>query len=615
MDFKVKFLPDNVEVSVAAGTDVLKAANVAGIAIKSNCGGSGSCGSCKVELANGQSVLACETLVERDMLITVPLNSRLTEHKVLVDTDANPEEILGSFNFNPLVKKVQLTLNEPTLEDSTSDLSRLVMELRKKLDLGDIVVGDVTLNLASFTQLGELLRENNWQVTVTLIELDGLMEIVNIEGGHNFTPPYGLALDIGTTTLAIYLVDLNDGKMVDKLGTYNKQALYGDDVITRIIYAEDNSDGLQELQEVVIKAVNKLIKQMMQNHSLQPKDISIMVAAGNTTMTHLFLGVSPKYLRLEPYIPAVTCLPPVKAKDLNIQMNPEGYVIMYPSVASYVGGDIVSGVLFTGIDKKEELTLFIDIGTNGEMVLGNQDWLVTCACSAGPSFEGGGITFGMRAMSGAIEKVEINPETLDVELSVVGDVPPIGICGSGLIDLMAKMRKTGIIDRTGKFNEDIINSRVRIVDGEPEYILCFKAESGNGKDIIITEADIKNLIRSKGAVYAGIRSLLSMVQLTEEDIDTVVIAGGFGNYINIDDAIEIGLLPDIAREKYQFVGNSSVKGTHLTLMSQQAFKFMTELARKMTYMELSVGNLFMDEYVSSMFLPHTDLNLFPSVMA
>ncbi len=611
MEYKVKFLPDNKEVTVIEGTSLLEAAGICDIQIKSSCGGAGSCGNCKV-VVGGETVLACQTEVHSDLEVVVPLSSRLSEHKVLVDEQDEIESLLSGFQFNPVVKNLKITISEPSLEDNTSDLTMLVREIKKELDLRDINCSDIMLNLANISHIGQLLRENNWKVTVTLFMLGNLLEMVNIQGGHHDQPPYGIALDIGTTTLAAYLVDLTSGKIIDKAGTYNKQSQYGDDVISRIIYADEEEQGLSRLQAVVIKSVNSLVREMLKRNSINENDVAVMVAAGNTTMSQLFLGISPKYLRLEPYIPAATNFPPIKAKDLGIKINPEGYVLMCPSVASYVGGDIVSGVLYTSVHKKKELVLFIDIGTNGEMVLGNQEWLVTCACSAGPSFEGSGITFGMRAMSGAIEKAVIDPETLDVTLSVIGDTPPIGICGSGLIDLLAQMRRAGIIDRSGKFN-NIENKRVQIVDGEPRYILSFASESGSGKDVYITEADVKNLIRSKGAVYAGIRSMLKMVELTEDAIDSVIIAGGFGNYLNIDDAVQIGLLPDMDRDKYKFVGNSSIKGAHLSLLSQEAYRSMADLAGHMTYIELSVGNTFMDEYSAALFLPHTNLSLFPSV--
>ncbi|NTW06131.1 MAG: DUF4445 domain-containing protein, partial [Peptococcaceae bacterium] len=471
MEYKVLFLPDNKEVQVAEGTTILEAAGKCDIQIKSNCGGVGACGNCKVEI-EGKKVLACEVLIASDLEVTVPITSRLSEHKVLVDEEIGIDALLGDFELNPIVKKVRITISEPTLEDNTSDLCMLIREVKKELNFRNINCSDIMLNLANISHIGQLLRDNQWRATVTLFVLGDLMEMVNIEGGHQDSPPYGLALDIGTTTLAVYLIDLSNGEIVDKAGTYNKQAQYGDDVISRIIYTDEEVQGLKTLQSVVINSVNALIKEMLKKNSLTGSDVSVMVAAGNTTMTQLFLGISPKYLRLEPYIPAATNFPPIKAKDLGISINSEGYILLAPSVASYVGGDIVSGVLYTQIHKKDELVLFIDIGTNGEMVLGNKDWLVTCACSAGPSFEGGGITFGMRAMSGAIEKVEINPDSLDVTLSVVGNAPPIGICGSGLIDLIAQMRKAAIIDRTGMFNS-LENKRISVVDNEPRYVLAF----------------------------------------------------------------------------------------------------------------------------------------------
>jgi uncharacterized 2Fe-2S/4Fe-4S cluster protein (DUF4445 family) len=302
----------------------------------------------------------------------------------------------------------------------------------------------------------------------------------------------------------------------------------------------------------------------------------------------------------------------VKAKEIGLKINPQGLVFNLPSVASYVGGDIVSGALVAELDKKDEITLFIDIGTNGEMVLGNKDWLMCCACSAGPAFEGGGISFGMRAMPGAIERVYIDKNTYEVKYKTIGDKAPMGICGSGLIDCLAKLREAGIIDRSGKI-QDVDTPRIRKGDDGPEYILAFAQESGINKDIVITESDIKNLIRAKGAIFAGVRIMLSMADLPIEAIDKILIAGGFGNYLNVPDAIRIGLLPDLPQDKFDFIGNSSLKGAHLALLSREALGFADNLGRSMTYLELSIGNAFMDEYVSALFLPHTDLSLFPSV--
>ena len=322
-------------------------------------------------------------------------------------------------------------------------------------------------------------------------------------------------------------------------------------------------------------------------------------------------------MRLEPYIPTMNEVPPVAAREIGLHLLPEGLVHSFPSVASYVGGDIVSGTLVTDMANGEDIVLFIDIGTNGEIVLGNQDWLVSCACSAGPCFEGGGIAFGMRAMPGAIERINIDATTLDVTYKVVGSIPPVGICGSGLVDCLAKLRDAGIIDRAGNFQlkHSTNSERLRATPDDKEFVLVWAHHAGGDKDIVITENDVKNLIRAKGAIYAGIRSLLTMVAVEIDMISRIVIAGGFGNYLNVHDSVEIGLLPDLPPESYQFIGNSSVKGARLALLSQNAWREAMELSRKMTYVELSIGTTFMDEFVSALFLPHTDLSLFPSVTA
>lgn len=460
----------------------------------------------------------------------------------------------------------------------------------------------------------EILRQANWDVSLTLTDLDDKYTITRIEPG-NEQPPYGLAIDIGTTTVVVYLVNLKTGAIEDKQGTYNKQAKFGDDVISRIVYAVETPDSMQEIHQAVIDTINELTDKLLARQNLIQADLTAAVVAANTTMTQLFLGINPRYLRLEPYIPTVSLTPSVPARELGLHILPEALVHSYPSVASYVGGDIVSGALITDMANKEEVTLFIDIGTNGEIVLGNQDWLVSCACSAGPCFEGGGINFGMRAMSGAIERVEIDPETLDVNLTVVGRILPVGICGSGLVDCLAKMRKAGIIDRAGNFQleRSSYSARLRQTPDDKEFVLAWAHQAGGDKDIVITENDVKNLIRAKGAIYAGIRSLLQMVAMDIDLIDRIDIAGGFGNYLNVPDSVQIGLLPDLPAEKYEFIGNSSVKGACLALLSQKAWREAADLARKITYVELSIGTTFMDEFVSALFLPHTDLSLFPTV--
>ncbi|MHB8125878.1 MAG: ASKHA domain-containing protein [Desulfitobacteriaceae bacterium] len=633
---QVNFMPENRTIEVENGTSLLKAASTAGIFIKSGCGGKGSCGACKVvvlvgnpevvstgnltpeQIAHGVR-LSCRTLVQGDVTVEVPPESRLQEHQVLMGDvqkgfiKETEDDLLLKYERHPLATKVRLQITEPTITENASDWARLHLELKRVLQAGN---KPIKLPLSVLQRLPESLRQANWDVSVTLTDLDTEYTVIRVDKGND-RPTYGLAIDIGTTTVVVYLLDLLTGEIVDRQGTYNKQAKFGDDVISRIVYAVDTPKNLLEIQQAIIDTINDLIDKMLARQNLDILELATAVVAGNTTMTQLFLGVDPRYVRLEPYIPSMNEVPTVAAREIGLHLLPEGLVHSFPSVASYVGGDIVSGTLITDMANGEDIVLFIDIGTNGEIVLGNQDWLVSCASSAGPCFEGGGIAFGMRAMPGAIERINIDNTTLDVTYQVVGSIPPVGICGSGLVDCLAKLRNAGIIDRAGNFQlEHPTNSeRLRATPDDKEFVLAWAHQAGGDKDIVITENDLKNLIRAKGAIYAGIRSLLTMVAVEIDMISRIVIAGGFGNYLNVHDSVEIGLLPDIPPENYQFIGNSSIKGACLALLSQNAWREALELSRKITYVELSIGTTFMDEFVSALFLPHTDLSLFPSVKA
>jgi uncharacterized 2Fe-2S/4Fe-4S cluster protein (DUF4445 family) len=348
-------------------------------------------------------------------------------------------------------------------------------------------------------------------------------------------------------------------------------------------------------------------------NKVPPGMIDYVVVAGNTTMTHLFYGLNPQYIREEPYIPVAALFPLIRGKNVGFKLDPQAIIYSMPNVASYVGGDITAGVLVSQIHKKEAVSLFIDVGTNGEIVLGNKEWLVTAACSAGPAFEGSGIKFGMRAMEGAIEEVEIDPRTFDCNYRVIGDVKPIGICGSGMIDTLAEMYMTGVIDQKGKIREEIGSKRIRRGESGLEYVLAWRVESAVNKEIVITEVDLDNLIRAKAAIYAGFATLVAHMGMTFGDIERLYIAGGFGRYIDVERAITIGMLPDLPLDKFVFLGNTSIMGAYYGLMCDRLRHEAEEIARKMTYVELSVSRSFMDEYMSALFLPHTDMNAFPTV--
>ncbi len=623
--FKVLFQPDNVVVEVEAQSTLLQAADKAELPLNVTCGGKGTCGKCLVRVLKGDYLLrddtvlgkaeipACQAVVLSDIEVEIPQETKLVKHKVLIQKDnllAEKElDLLAGYKFNPLVRRYEVTLPEPSLTENATDLNRLLVELKKHVSCSEIKIF-----LPALRKLAYALRDGEWNVSVDVAHIEGYGEIIDILPGKSKTDLYGLAIDIGTTTVVVFLIDLLTGSVIDKRGTYNKQAKYGDDVISRMICADEEEDGLQELQQAVLNSINELISEILVNHPHVERDfIKLVVCAGNTTMTHLLLALHPKYIRLEPYIPTAAQFPAVKIKDLGLPLYGEGLVINIPSIASYVGGDIIAGALAVGIEKTDELTLFIDIGTNGEMVLGNSDWLISCACSAGPAFEGGGITFGMRAMRGAIERIEIDND-FEVVYETIENEKAVGICGSGLIDGLSKLHSSGLIDRTGKFQTDISTNRLRQGDDGSEFVLVWAKEGGINKDIIITESDIKNLLRAKGAIFAGIRSMLKLVALEIYVIDKVLIAGGFGNYLNLDDSIKIGLLPDLDRNRYQFVGNTSVKGAQAVLLSTDAYQQSLELSKKVTYLELSVGNTFMEEFVSATFIPHTDLTLFPSLI-
>ena len=393
---------------------------------------------------------------------------------------------------------------------------------------------------------------------------------------------------------------------------YNGQIARGEDVISRIIYAS-KPGGLQELQELVMGTLNRLLRQVTEERSISTDEIYKVVVAGNSTMIHLFAGIPPESIRLLPFITTVNQLPPFPAEEIGLDVNPQATVDCLPGIASYVGADITAGVVSSQMCRLEDLALFVDVGTNGEMVLGDCTWLIACSCSAGPAFEGAGVVDGMRATAGAIEEVWVNAETHEVTYRVIGDEKPRGICGSGLISLLAEMFVGGVIDKSGNIDLGIASRRARKGDHGPEYVVAWADETATGKDIVITAVDIDNLMRAKAAVYAGFSVLARSVGLSLSDVGHVLIGGAFGQYINVEKAIQIGMLPDLPFDRFHFLGNTSVRGAYLALLSRQMRERVGEVGRMMTYLELSADNTFFDEFNAALFLPHTDLSLFPSM--
>jgi len=630
--YKIKFLPEGDVATASSDDTLLDAAQRAGIYVSSLCGGDMICGKCRLIVKEGQVfeeqhmllsreevrrgyVLACASHPRSDLVVEIPIESRMEGKQIVIDEDAQRFSGLArvdlakyEFKHSTLTEKLFLEISPPSLEDNLSDLSRLFRAIRAHVDAPIMQTG-----LKNIRRLPQILRRGDWKVTCTLGQRGGTVEVIEIEEGDTSDRNYGMALDVGTTTVVAHLIDLNDSKILATDATYNSQITFGEDVITRLIYAKNEVGGRERLHEAIIGNINMLINNTVSAAGVNIQDVTCVLCAGNTTMMHFLLDLDSSNIRREPYIPAATHIPPARAIEVGIQTNPRGLLYGVPGVSSYVGGDIVSGVLASGIYRSPQLSMLFDVGTNGEIVIGNGEWLVCCSASAGPAFEGGEVKFGMRATHGAIEKVKVLDGGESVETVVIADEKPRGICGSGLIDVISELRRAGVVDRAAKFADPDYCSRLRLNDDGSEFVLAFADDTAIGRDIVITQADINNLVRSKAAVYAGASVLIKSMDLCFDDIEQMFIAGGFGNYLDLPAAVAIGLLPDIPLEKVKFIGNSSLSGAKLALLSREALDEVEKIAQKMTYIDLSSNNQFMDEYSSALFLPHTNVELFPSV--
>ena len=608
-EFKVHFKPNNKSVKVPKGTDLLTAAIKAGVVIAAACGGEGLCGKCKVSIGRN-TVLACQTLVESDLSVEVPKSSleshAATKHESEEFTKGAISEREKSLKFSPIIRKIYVELPAPTQDDSTDDLERVLRAVENK-----IAQPRISTRLSNIKHLSENLRDSAYKVTAVIAYGEDSVEMLALEPGDTTDRLFGFAFDIGTTTVAGQLVDLNSGEILGTRIAFNKQSMHGADVITRIIYAS-NPNGLQVLSEAVLSNIEDIIEDLSDSYRVNMSVVYAAVLAGNMTMMHLLLKVDPSNIRKAPYVPAATRFGPTNAREAGININQRGTAVFLPGVSTYVGGDIVAGLLACGIPDSPELSLLIDIGTNGEIVLGNSEWMMGAAASAGPAFEGSGLECGMKAVKGAIQKVEIGPD-LATKVETVWQEAPRGICGSGYIDILCQFLKRNIIHKDGKINRSIKSERVRNNGVNYEFVLVRKEFSATGKDIVITEDDIENLKRSKGAIYSAIISLLNKVGKNASDITKIYIAGGFGNYLNIENSVAIGLLPDINRSVYEFIGNSSLAGARMVLLSHDLIARADVVRKNITYLDLSSEPNYMDEYVASLFFPHTDMGRFPSV--
>jgi uncharacterized 2Fe-2S/4Fe-4S cluster protein (DUF4445 family) len=628
----VHFVPDGKSATMARGETILKAAEAAGVFVNSICGGDGLCGKCRVVLREGDVssrptalldrdeiragyVLACATQVMGDLRIEVPEESRLTGTPVFTGEEAlrfgkssSQRTGVKTYAFEPLSRKLHLAMSPPSLDDNLGDLERVYREIGAAASYPVMQTG-----LFNIRFLATLLREHGYHITATIGQRGKTVEVVQFEAGDTTRRNYGVAVDIGTTTVVANLVDLSNGETLSRKATYNSQIRFGEDVITRIMHTVEEPDGLEKLHDAVIGDINNLVSAMAQESGVSHQDITYMVAAGNTTMIHLFLGLEVANIRKEPYIPAANAVPVVRAAEAGVSITGRGLLCSLPGAGPFVGSDVTADVISCGMHESAELSLLIDLGTNGEVVLGSSEWLMCCSASAGPAFEGGGLRCGIRATDGAIERVAINALGR-FSSRVIGRSRPKGICGSGLIDLAAELFKAGFVDKSGRFISDAGIPGLR--DGEygPEMVLVPAAETATGRDITINEDDLAIFIRSKGAIYTAAEALLERMGLRFGEVARVFISGGFGNYVDVGNAVMIGLFPDLPLERFQFIGNGSLIGARMCLVSREALSDAQAVAERMTYIDLSTDAKFMNDFTSSLFLPHTAVERFPTVM-
>ncbi|MCQ2488949.1 MAG: ASKHA domain-containing protein [Clostridia bacterium] len=639
--FDVTFTFENedrqpVTVSCAPGANLLQVAQHANVAIDAPCSGNGACGKCKVRLIEGELncwpsshitdeekaegwILSCGSKVASDVTVMVPdiaaaYQSRMQTadlssgkeiaifEKLLSDIKGAGVELVNTFASD------HVEIDPPTLDDTLPDNERLVNAIKKTFG-----VSKVTIPFSVTRDLARNLRENDFRVRIVGEHRGPDFFVYGVTSYDDHEPLCGLAIDIGTTTVSAVLVNLKGGDLLAKASSGNGQIRYGADVINRII-EQGKTGGVKRLKDAVVcETIEPLITKLCETANVSPSKILKVCVASNTTMNHLLLGVDANPVRMEPYIPTFFHADDIFAMEIGLHVNQNARLILCPNIGSYVGGDITAGTLATLLWNKEELSLFVDLGTNGEIVFGNNEFMMSCACSAGPAFEGGDISCGMRATDGAIQAVTIDKDTMEPSYDVVGgdSFKPIGLCGSGIIDLISELYRCGIVNSKGKYVRE--GDRVKFDEyGMGRYIIVDQTKSETGREIALTEVDIESFIRAKGAIYSGIDTLLSSLDMDASCVEHFYVAGGIGSGINIKNAINIGMFPDIELDKYEYIGNSSLAGAYTCVLSRNAEKKVNELARNMTYLELSTYPGYMDNFIAACFLPHTDLSRFPN---
>jgi len=616
----IQFEPEGRKVVTDPGQKILDIAEESGIGIRSECGGNATCGKCRVVIQDQSRVseltdpekkllseseisagyrLACCTTATGDLVVEIPEESRIRVRRIQITGMERPVKL------EPLVKKLHMILPTPTLHDIRPDVERLLDALESEYG-----VAGLELSRRLLSDLPDVLREKKWDVTSVIWNDE---KLVAVEPGDTTDTLYGFAVDIGTSKLVGYLVNLQTGETVEIVSVENPQTSHGEDVMTRISYTVEGEKNLLRLQKLVIGAINSLMRQACASAGISTKNIYELTIVGNTAMHHFFLGIQPKYLSYTPYVPAVKRPLNVRASDLNLSVGPEVNVYVLPCVAGFVGADAVGDVIASGICESEERSLLIDVGTNTEVFVGNSEDILSCSCASGPAFEGAHIKYGMKAVTGAIEKIKIDPGSLEVSYKTIDNEPPVGICGSGILDGIAELFRAGVINNRGRFN-NIDSPRLIKQNGKKEFVIAWGDETVTGKNITITQGDIGEIQLSKGAIHTGIAITMKRRGYTNKDLDRVYIAGAFGYHIDPLSAKIIGMLPDIPTEKIKFVGNTAVTGAKMCLISKETREKAYELSKKIRYLELAVDPDFQKEFVNSMYIPYKQIEEYPSVM-
>ncbi len=626
----VIFQPSGSRGSIADGKTIMEAARKLGVDIESVCGGKGDCGKCQVRIEEGYfekygveskmaSVspisegdrkflnvrqlrqnyrLACQTQIHGDVVIFVPEESRKGQQVIRKEATARDIEL------KPAVKKYYVELAPATLQDTLADFERLQAELNKRFKLGELTI-DYTVLLS----LQSMVRQRGWKVTVSVWKDK---EIIKIEPGH-VKRGYGLAIDIGTTTVAGYLCDLTTGEIVATDAMMNPQVAYGEDVMSRISYTIIHQDGLKQMNQAIIKSLNQVAGRAAAQAGIKRSDIIDITIVGNTCMHHIFLNIDPQYLGKTPFSPSMHHSLDIKARDLDFKVSPGAYVHILPIEAGFVGADNVGVLIAEEPYNQDDMVLIIDIGTNGELILGNRQKLLSASCATGPAFEGAEIKHGMRAAPGAIERVKIDPKTREVKFKVIGkeywntdaeNIGARGICGSGIFDVAAQMFTAGIIGASGRFNTALKTPRLRKTSGEPEFVIAWAGETDIGRDIVVCQSDIRAIQLAKGAIYAGTKIMMN--RLGVDSLDQVVLAGAFGSYIDKESAAIIGLFPDCALENVYAVGNAAGDGARIALLDINKREEADVRARQVEYLELTVAPNFNNTFTQAMLFPHME---------